>query len=145
MQVTSAASAYGMNSLSSGVNANALAKADRQFADLFADDDDPLKELADITSGGAQSMWAWELKQIKKKAVQQVMGSMGVTQDSVAAMSPKQRLDMENKILKAVEQKVKEMMREAMEKQHKNNGLLPGLSAGASDSFDMGAGLDISA
>ena len=85
---------------------------DQSFQQLIGDDDDSSdgaeQALAEITQGGATGYWAWQVQQMKQQAAAQVMGSMNLTPDKIAAMDAKDRVATEQKIEQMVEQKVKQ-------------------------------------
>ena len=89
------------------------------FAKLM-EGSDPAAMLRDMTKDGVKSMWKWQLEQLKKKVADQVMKEMGVTPESLAKMDVKSRMGVEDKIMKEVERRVKEMVDSQMAQDHKN-------------------------
>ena len=150
MQIPTGAAAYADFAAnakqSGGTNARNVAQADAAFSALLngTGQDDPAALLKEITSNGMKGYWAWEVKQMKQKATQEVMGAMGVSASDIAAMPDAQRATIEDKIMKAVEAKVKQMIQDDMNKKQKDS-LGIDLNADASAGTGIGANLDISA
>lgn len=94
----------------------ATSTVDQQFASLI---DDPKDTLADITSGGIKGYMSWKIEQMKKKMAADVMAGMNLTPEKIAAMSDKDRTDVENKIIQAVESQLKLQVAEDMKRQVK--------------------------
>jgi hypothetical protein len=67
---------------------------------------DALSMLKDMTDGGMTGYFKWMVKQIREKT----MESMGVTEESLAAMPEGQRTAMEQKIEEAVKKDVAKIM-----------------------------------
>lgn len=88
------------------------AETDQSFQALIGGDDDsssnPDQTLAEITQGGANGYWAWQVQQMKEQAATQVMGSMDLTPAKIAGMDAKDRVATEQKIEQLVAQKVKQ-------------------------------------
>ena len=72
--------------------------------------------LSEVTGGGAAGYWAWQIKQMREKAASEVMASMNLTADKIAAMDTKTRVATEEKIEQLVEQKVKQDIAEDSKK-----------------------------
>ncbi|MEA1677780.1 hypothetical protein [Nitrospirillum sp. BR 11163] len=92
-----------------GNSALSNAQTDSAFADLLKGDDDPQTMLKDMTSGGLQGYWSYQIKQMKQKIAEDTLQSKGLTQDDVAKMPADQRADLERQIMREVEQKVRQM------------------------------------
>ncbi len=104
--------------VNSAAGAKNVAQTDAAFAELLEGGDDPKKILAEIMKDGMSGYWAWQIKEMKKKAAEKVMQGMGVTAESIAAMPPDQRADIERKIMQEVERMVREHVEnEARKKQ----------------------------
>ncbi|WP_148293884.1 hypothetical protein [Azospirillum sp. B4] len=85
------------------------AQTDSAFADLLKGDDDPQTMLKEMTTGGFQGYWAYQIKQMKQKIAEETMQSKGLTQQDLAGMPADQRADLERAIMREVEQKVRQM------------------------------------
>ncbi len=96
-------------------------KAAFDFAKWLGDNDDPATMLKKITSRGISSMWEWQLEELKKKVAAKVMQEMGVTPESLAAMSPDVRISLEEKIMKEVERRIEEAMLNGLEEKQKQS------------------------
>lgn len=116
-------SAYGMMTGSSGAAASGTtasdANTDKQFTDMLSGGTsskdrtaNAQKELQEITTGGFKGYWAWKIKQIKAQVAQEVMGSMNLTSQQLAAMPSGQRAELERKIMRIVEEKVRKMLKQ---------------------------------
>jgi hypothetical protein len=86
------------------------------FAKWLGEDESPAEILRKITSRGISSMWEWQMEELKKKVAAKVMQEMGVSPESLAAMSPEARMSIEEKIMKEVERRIEEAMRNGLEK-----------------------------
>jgi hypothetical protein len=80
----------------------AAARTEPTIADVAFGKEDAVAELRDITSGGIEGYVAWIIKQLRED----VMESMGVTEEQIAAMDPMQREDT----LKAIADEVERRM-----------------------------------
>jgi hypothetical protein len=87
---------------------------DTEFSQLLdgADDSDPAKMLQDITSGGFDAYWKWQIKQEEAELTAQVMKSMNLTKAQIDAMPANQRAETEAEIIKAVQQRLEIWMKE---------------------------------
>ena len=108
------------NSKTSDPSATATALADQRFAQLLADDKEAKDTLSEITQNGAKSYWNWKIKEMRSQIADQVMTSMNLTPEKIAAMDAKTRVETENKILDAVEQRLKLAINEEMKRQQRN-------------------------
>ncbi|MEC4594196.1 MULTISPECIES: hypothetical protein [Nitrospirillum] len=121
-QTQSTANAYGGfgTAGSGGVNPNgstngqgnsplSVSQTDSAFADLLKGDDDPQTMLKDMTTGGYQGYWSYQIKQMKQKIAEDTLQSKGLTPQDVANMPADQRADLERQIMREVEQKVRQM------------------------------------
>lgn len=136
-------STYGMMTGSSGAAASGTtasdANTDKQFADMLSGGTsskdrtaNAQKELQEITTGGFKGYWAWKIKQIKAQAAQEVMGSMNLSPQQLAAMPSGQRAEIERKIMRIVEEKVRKMLKQ------QNNGQSGSDAANASQTTAAG-------
>lgn len=73
--------------------------------------------LKEMTGGGLQGYWKWMIKTMKERLRADVMGDMGVTDQSLAAMPEAQRNDIEQKINEEVERRLKAWMEKQLHKQ----------------------------
>lgn len=101
-----AGTSAGASSTSSNLS---TAQTDSAFADMLKGDDDPQSILKDMTSGGMQGYWSYQIKQMKQKVAEDTLQSKGLTEADVANMPPDQRADLERTIMREVEQKVRQM------------------------------------
>jgi len=109
---------------------------DNAFSQLLdgADDSDPAKMLQDITSGGIDAYWKWQIKQEEADITAQVMKAMNLTKKQIDAMPANQRAETEAAIIKAVQQRLEIWMKEqqaARMKQADGTGGLASDTAGA--------------
>ncbi|MBB6253499.1 hypothetical protein [Nitrospirillum iridis] len=119
-QTQSAANAYGgfgaagsggtgATSSLGGGGSLSNAQTDSAFADMLKGDDDPQTMLKDMTTGGLQGYWSYQIKQMKQKIAEDTLQSKGLTTGDVANMPADQRADLERAIMREVEQKVRQM------------------------------------
>ena len=106
---TEAASGFNITTLLGGVKEKTEAdKLGINTSDsVSAGTQDGLSLLREMTDGGIAGYWKFMMKQMREKA----MESMGVTEESLAAMDPAERKVIEDKIA----EKVKEAMAKLME------------------------------
>lgn len=86
-----------------------VSQTDSAFADMLKGEDDPQTLLKDMTSGGVQGYWAYQIKQMKQKIAEETVRSTGLNAQDIAAMPADQRADLERQIMREVEQKVRQM------------------------------------
>ncbi len=104
------------SSSSDAAKKNEKANHAASFMKQLNEKDDPAAILKKITSRGISGYWEWQMEELKKKVAEKVMQEMGVTPESLAAMSPEARMSIEEKIMKEVERRIEEAMRNGMEK-----------------------------
>jgi hypothetical protein len=110
-----------------------LANIDQAFNELFeVNTDDPAEMLKKITENGIQSLWKWQVAQLKKRVAEQVMSEMNLTREQIAALPPEQRVEIEKKIMDEVEQRVKQLIEEGMRKKKSDPFALNGNLSSAS-------------
>lgn len=98
-------------SASSAVAASDVSKTDSDFQALLDDSDQsPEGVIKEITRDGYNGYMAWQIKQMKAKVTQDVMGSMNLTPEQVAAMSPGERAAIENQIMQEVQRRMREKL-----------------------------------
>ncbi|MEA1649845.1 hypothetical protein UAJ10_12570 [Nitrospirillum sp. BR 11164] len=90
-------------------SALSVSQTDSAFADLLKGDDDPQTMLKDMTTGGYQGYWSYQIKQMKQKIAEDTLQSKGLTAQDVSNLPADQRADLERQIMREVEQKVRQM------------------------------------
>jgi hypothetical protein len=107
------------------------AQTDTAFSQLLdgADDTDPAKMLADITSGGMDAYWKWQIKEEEKKITEEVMKSLNLTKKQIDDMPANQRAQTEAAIIKTVQQRLEIWMKEQQEAQLKKSDASGGLAS----------------
>ncbi|TWB38115.1 hypothetical protein [Nitrospirillum pindoramense] len=86
-----------------------VSQTDGAFANMLKGEDDPQTLLKDMTSGGVQGYWSYQIKQMKQKIAEETVQSKGLTAQGIAALPADQRADLERQIMREVEQKVRQM------------------------------------
>lgn len=110
-------------------------KTDAAFAAMFKTSDDPKDMLAEIAGNGVEGMMKWKVKELQKQIAEKVLASKDVTLEEIAAMPPKQRVALEQQIMREVAEKLKQAIHEQMKREG---------TAGL-DMYDAGQPLDITA
>ncbi len=124
MLVSSAASSSLYSSLgtsSSQPSASLISSTDKAFQGLLSGSSESAEDtLAEITKNGMNGYMAWQVKQLQEKITGQVMSSMHLTPDKIAAMPAAQRVAVEQQIMQQVAQELKQQMAEQMKKKNPN-------------------------
>lgn len=117
-----------------------IKRTDAAFEELFsASSKTPEEELLAITKGGVEGMLKWKIDELKKQAAEKSLAARGLTKDDVQAMPAKQRVAVEQAIIREVAEAVKEVMKDLAKT---GNDLLYGENSAPQD---LTQGLDISA
>ncbi len=96
---------------------------DKEFNEIFEDVKDSYDTLKEITSKGAEGYWSWQLKNLKKKIAEQIMGEMGVTKESLAKMPSEERIRQEKLVMDELKKRIEEIVRNEIKKEQKENVL----------------------
>jgi uncharacterized protein YdcH (DUF465 family) len=103
-----------------------------RFERMLAEQNEAKQMLADITQDGAKGYWEWKIEEMRKQITEQVMGEMNLTPEKLAAMPPEDRLALEDKIARLVEDRLKLAVTEEMKKKKlAESATLNGIIAGA--------------
>lgn len=107
------------------------AQIDTAFSQLLdgADDTDPARMLQDITSGGMDAYWKWQIRQEEKKITEEVMKSLNLTKKQIDDMPANQRAETEAAIIKTVQQRLEIWMKEQQAAQLKKADASGGLAS----------------
>lgn len=70
-----------------------------------------------LTKDGLDSLVRYQLEELRKKITEQVMKDKGVTEESLAAMTPAERKAIEDAIAKEVEERLKQALKEQQQEQ----------------------------
>lgn len=127
MQIASAGSAQAavFGGKASSYTESQVAQIDKQFKEMLSGgSDDPAEMLKEITSGGMKGYWAWQVKQLRAKAAEKILGQRNLTPEMIAALPPQQRADIEKQIMQEVERMVKQMIEEELKRKGKDAGLM---------------------
>lgn len=124
MQVSGTTSLFPSSSLTGSPSASQVQSTDNAFAALLSGDEDAKSILGEITKDGITGMMKWKVKQLEKQLAQKEMQARNLTEEQIAAMDDKQRVAVENQIMKAVAEALKEAMNQQMQRQSKGEGML---------------------
>lgn len=78
----------------------------------------PEEMISEISS--MSGYMKWQIKELTKKIMGQVMGAMGITMDDLNAMPAEQKIAVMKQIMDAVREKLQQAMEEQMKKEQKN-------------------------
>ena len=97
---------------------DAVAKrTDAAFMRLFEDPADPKTMLREMTRDGVEGMMKWKVRELEKQTAEKALASRGLTLEDIAALPPKERIALEQQIMREVAEKLKEAMNEQMKRQ----------------------------